>query len=638
MQKHWRIIILYLGLTLLLAYPLSLRPAGNLLSDDPDGHFFLWTLGWNAHAFLNQPLSIFDANIYHPQSRTLAYSENLIGSALIAAPVIWLTGNPVLALNVVALLSCFLCAVGAYVLARRLGVGQAGAILCGLIFAFSPARFFRISQPHVGAVQWIPFALAFLHSYLDTGRRRDLRLAAGFFTLQALTSGHGAVFATISVVGLFAYRAALGEVLAPFRRVRDLGVTGVLLLVPAALIFLPYREVQVELGLRRQLHDWMPSLESFLASPTHLHSFLLSLLPGIHVNETAHAFLFPGFVPILLAAAAIALRASKSASTAGPPPRAGTLWKRGILVIEIALLCSFAVAAYVTAFEPIRFRLADTLLFSARDAQRAWLTFAVILGVRLALARPVPIEVVPRFRLLRDRFRRWSDRHRRDAATFYGLLTLVSFMLPVLLWPLVYWVPGFNFVRAPSRFVVLGVLGLAVLAGIGFDRLRLRFPPELRARLAVAAGILLIVECAAIPLQVVPFRVEAPAVDRWLALQPKPFVVAEVPVGTAARYQTTYMLHSMSHWQKTVHGYSGVQPALHDRLYDQLRGFPDEAGLRSLSGLGVNYVVVHIDFYQPGQWEDVEERLKQHHDWLKLEHEEGAARVYSLRRREGSGG
>ena len=68
-----------------------------------------------AHAFVHQPLAIFDANIYYPFRHTLAYSENLIGSALIAAPVLWLTGNPVLALNMVALLSCVLCGVGAYV-------------------------------------------------------------------------------------------------------------------------------------------------------------------------------------------------------------------------------------------------------------------------------------------------------------------------------------------------------------------------------------------------------------------------------------------------------------------------------------------------------------------------------------------
>ncbi len=44
----------------------------------------MWTLAWKAHAFTHQRLSIFDANIYDTQARTLASSENLIGGSLFA--------------------------------------------------------------------------------------------------------------------------------------------------------------------------------------------------------------------------------------------------------------------------------------------------------------------------------------------------------------------------------------------------------------------------------------------------------------------------------------------------------------------------------------------------------------------------
>lgn len=82
-----------------------------LPADDPDAHLFMWTLAWDAHAFVHQPLSIFNANIFYPNRDTLAYSA--IGSAFFAAPVIWLTGNPILAANFVSLLSCALCGLGA---------------------------------------------------------------------------------------------------------------------------------------------------------------------------------------------------------------------------------------------------------------------------------------------------------------------------------------------------------------------------------------------------------------------------------------------------------------------------------------------------------------------------------------------
>src|SRR2546425_6917732 len=104
------------------------------------------------------------------------------------------TGNSVLAMNLVALLSAALCGLGAYVLARQVGAGPAGAVVSGLVFAFSPPRFLRLDQLHLATIQWVPFGLASLHADLGGGRPFDLRLSAAFFTLQALSSGHGCAF------------------------------------------------------------------------------------------------------------------------------------------------------------------------------------------------------------------------------------------------------------------------------------------------------------------------------------------------------------------------------------------------------------------------------------------------------------
>ena len=57
-QSWWAAAALYVGLTFLFAYPLSVRANRTLPADDPDGHLFMWTLAWDAHAFVHQPLSI----------------------------------------------------------------------------------------------------------------------------------------------------------------------------------------------------------------------------------------------------------------------------------------------------------------------------------------------------------------------------------------------------------------------------------------------------------------------------------------------------------------------------------------------------------------------------------------------------
>lgn len=539
-RELWAATGVFTLLTAILTYPLSVRAGSVLLGDYPDFHLFVWTLGWIGHALVHQPLALFDANIFYPLHHTLAFSENLLGSGLIAAPIIWITGNHLLAVNLVSLLSVVLCGVGAYFLARRLGLGVAGAFVCGLIFAFSPARFFRIGQLHLTTVQWMPFALAYLQTYLDRGRPRDLKIAAGFFALQAITSGHGGVFLAVAMAILVLHRLATGLALTPVRRLKDLGVTGAMLLAPAILIAVPYQIVQRELGFRRWLENWTVAGVSYIASPSSVHQAIINIfVPVARVNDVAHAFLFPGYLPIVLTTVALA------ALAAG-----------------------------------------------------------------------------------KDR------RFIRRAVACYTLIAVVSILLisgpPISLWPLVYWLPGFNFIRVPSRFVILTALALSVLGAAGFEWLRDRLPSGVRPWAAPVTAVLLLVEFATVPLAVTPFSLRPPAADRWLADQPTPFVVAELPHSGAPREQTAYMLHAMAHWQKTVHGYSGFEPPQHAALYAAMKSFPDPRSLQQLHTFGVTYVVVHIDRYAPDRWTIVDGQLAAVGE-LELLFQDQKSRVYRLR-------
>ena len=73
--------LLYAALTLVMAYPYSLHPAAGVLTIGTDTDLYIWALGWDVHAFLHHPFSIFDANIFFPFKHTLAYSENLYWGA-----------------------------------------------------------------------------------------------------------------------------------------------------------------------------------------------------------------------------------------------------------------------------------------------------------------------------------------------------------------------------------------------------------------------------------------------------------------------------------------------------------------------------------------------------------------------------
>jgi hypothetical protein len=186
----------------------------------------------------------------------------------------------------------------------------------------------------------------------------------------------------------------------------------------------------------------------------------------------------------------------------------------------------------------------------------------------------------------------------------------------------------------PSRFTIVTLLSLAVLAGFGFETVTRRLTQPKLAIATAVVTLLFVCEFAAFPLTTAPYAVDFPAIDRWLDTQPKPFVVAEAPV--RERLQGVYMVHSMAHWQKTIHGYSGMRPDLHSTLYDEMTTFPDETSLSSLAKLGVNHIVVHTDYYEPGTWPSIEARLAGFGSWLQLEHIEGPGRVYTLRKPSGS--
>jgi hypothetical protein len=540
------VVLLFAGLAVVMAAPWSLHPASRVVIDNPDTHLFLWTLGWDTHAFTAQPLRLFDANIYAPNPNTLAYSENAIGSALLAAPIIWATGDLVLALNLVLLSACALCGVGAYALGRQLGMGRPAAIVCGIVFAFAPTRFYRMSQLHQNTVQWIPFALACLHLYFRGGRARDLRLALAFFTLQALASGHGAVFLVVAMACVAAWEVARGTPLALARRARDVGIAGLALLLPAALLLWPYRRARLDVGLDRTAEVWAVTPESFVASPTRVHQWLLTWVTDRPVNELANAFLFPGYLVIALAVVA--------------------LWPhRGV------------------ADEP-------------------------------------------------------GAEPRRRAAWGYAVLAVVSVLFfvdgPLALWPWVRGWPGFSFIRVSSRFVTLTTLALAVLAGLGLERLLPRRPPR-RAVAAAVAGALLLVEYSTHPFDGTAFTMPRPAIVEWLAAQGGPVVVAEVPVprasngGAYERFATAAMLHSTVAWWPTIHGYSGTRPERHDRVYRAMHGFPDAASVAGLRELGVTHVIAHRPLYPPDRWADLQARA-QGFAGLRLAHENADGAVYAL--------
>ena len=109
--------------------------------------------------------------LFYPYPKTLTYSENLLGIAVLTAPVQWLTGNPVLGYNVAFLFSYVLAGSGMYLLAVSITGNRLAAVVSGVAFAFLP---YRVAQlPHLQMLMfgWMPIGLWALHRFFRSGSR-----------------------------------------------------------------------------------------------------------------------------------------------------------------------------------------------------------------------------------------------------------------------------------------------------------------------------------------------------------------------------------------------------------------------------------------------------------------------------------
>ncbi|MBI5642857.1 MAG: hypothetical protein HY954_05215 [Deltaproteobacteria bacterium] len=163
----------------------------------------LWILFWDIHKFRTGLGGFFDANIFFPYENTLAYSEHLIGGAVLALPLSFFIKNPVLVYNVLLLSTFVLSGFGMYLLTLHLTGDRPSAVIAGIVFAYFPYHFTHLPRIQLEMMQWIPFTLLFLHRFAEKMDYRNIALSAVFYSLTFLSSVYYGVFLTFYVVFFF---------------------------------------------------------------------------------------------------------------------------------------------------------------------------------------------------------------------------------------------------------------------------------------------------------------------------------------------------------------------------------------------------------------------------------------------------
>jgi hypothetical protein len=277
--------------------------------DNADYLLNAWAVSWVAHQSVTDPIHLFDANIFWPGKRTLGYSEALLVQGVIAAPVRWLGGSPVLTYNVALLLGFFLTAFAFGWLVHRWTGSLAAALVAASAAAFNAHVITRIAHLQTMHVEFLAVALYALDRVMTRERTRDAVALAFAFVLQGLTSIYLLTFTTWAMV--FAGAARLPGVPRD-RRVhvlRRLVLASVIAIALLAPYLYTYYRIYVSEGFSRGLAEnrmWAGSASDYLSTVSWLH------FPWSRpFYESSRSTNFPGVTVLALAIAALAVPAAR---------------------------------------------------------------------------------------------------------------------------------------------------------------------------------------------------------------------------------------------------------------------------------------------------------------------------------------
>ena len=543
----------YLVASLALTWPLARNFGSHLpaVAIPYDALLHVFLLGWGWHGLTTNPLEVFNAPIFHPEVRTLTYMDHMLGEAVLGGPIIEVFGLGA-AYNSLIILSFVASGYFVYRLARLYGISPSGSCVAGFLFAFCPYRFSHLGCLNQSQTQFIPLGLFFAVCFLRT---KETRYGVG----AALTLAVQSYFGWYSTFHLFVALVVLvgWEVVRepgrwrqiPWKKAALLALMSAALMVPSAL---PY--------ILQKLA--MPEFDRPFSETVRLSADLLDYLRLNSDNILAQIFprlrptwagFSPGFMATVLAAVAIAVVCRGQAKPSPSEPGSGRA----------------------------------TLLERARAAIQRWGEmgyFPVLLVSGLVLSLGPFLHVAG---------------HRLWIPLPYALCYYV--------------IPGFSSMRTPGRFAVLVALATAVLAGLGFDALRCRFP---RLGTAFLVGTLLAAGALAwsptLPFVRYSDRASMPPVYDWLAAQPDSMPVLELPAPSTSwenPIDLRRQMYVLYHGKPRLDGASGFTSNRYMAFRRGMQAFPSPETIVLAYDMGARRLIVHYGDYSPGPRERLRQRV-----------------------------
>jgi len=343
---HEYALVTYIAIALAvgMTWPTLQYPLHTLPQDLGDPARQAWQIAWSGHILLTDPVKLWQANAFFPQSDSFAFGDSLLGYA----PAGMLGHGPLAAAlryNILFVLAHALLLIGAYALVRQLGAGRTGAAVAAVAFAYAPWRLAQEGHLDIVSAGGIPLALAMLargHGWsMRRGFRRTHRsvgwAAAGWLVAAWQVSlGFSLGLPFLGVLALILLVLLVRVPIRWLRRPTERPVLGWRLLATdivgplivacvAALIAIPYFRGNGTSTATAEIKFFSPPLRSLLIGPAESRLWGgPHQVPRSSLSWPAEMSLLPGFVLYALALAGLAFSI-------------WTLWQRLLLLAGLTI-------------------------------------------------------------------------------------------------------------------------------------------------------------------------------------------------------------------------------------------------------------------------------------------------------------
>lgn len=568
-------IAFFLLLTVVLTWPLAAN-LDRAISDPGDPFFTTWAIDWNYHAATTSA-SLFDANIFHPVKRSLAFSEHMAGMAIFLFPLIAL-GTPALTAHNIAMIAGFAgCAYAMYLLSRWVTRSTLAGIVGGLAYGFVGFRFHHLPHLHFVWSMWLPVLLLALLMHFERPRIASAALVCAALVLNGLTSAHWLVFGAAALL-------VSALVLAMSFRRFDLRFWVLLIgaLAAAAVILLPfllpYREVRSAHGTDRLFEEvyqngakWRDWFQPYYGSAWY----------GRLASDEAMGHertLFPGIAVLLAAVVGLAGTVVRP----DPPASRRDALVRNLLDVCIAITAALVILGLMSGL--VELSVAGHRLLSFQGSGRASILLLALVAARLLVAPP-------RWRTAEEEPAESRMKPALAAAAAWmavgilGARGLRGFFHSALFDT----VSIYRGIRMPGRWAMIAFVGLALAASAYASRsARSRRLPAVAILLALA----ILAESWIRPIRwyMVP-NVPRPVYD-WIGSVPFRGGILELPMDQWFTYE--YLWRATRHHRPLLNGVSSFTPISYKRIADEYAMSPMPDSLfDALEAGGCSLLLVH---------------------------------------------